>query len=512
MVLAVALTVALTAFVARGHAPLLHAAVALAVPVIAGLALLLVATRRRLARVRVGRLLVIGLIALPGLAVIGPAVALPHARQLFAARVLTALVGYGGLIWLILTRRRLRFEAATFVWLYVAWLCWLLITVAWAPYPGSAPHYLFQFVSLGAIGFATACAGLTRRRLVWLVRLLGAVYGLSLLIGLAEWRLHVHLPSASPTYAHHGKTAGYFFNTNDFGTYLAFCWPFVLLLPGLLRRRRVLVLTVLTLLVTLFVLRYTTSRTSVIAIGLETVVVGLAVARRSGRRARTAATVLVVIVLIGVALALTGRFGSALSATNLVSQVRSGQGSGGVRTELQTAGLRAGSTRLFLGVGPGNAEPLVAAENPTFTIFNLHDWWLEVFVDGGLPALLIFLTMFLLLLRAMVRVERYARDPLVRYLGAATAVALVGFPIAIVGPSTAILFPPLAVILGLAVAVLIRARRDDAAAALVAATSPSAGPAPDLLDSGAVPAGGVLRCAPQALPPANGRPEGAGAS
>jgi len=466
LVVAALATAALTGYALRGHAPLRHAEVAVALPLVVGVVLLVVVARHSLARVRLSRLLVAGLIALPALAILGPSFALPHARQLYAARLVMVLVGFAGLLWVILTQRRLRLEARTFAALYGAWLAWLLITLAWAPYPDAAPHYLFQFVSLGILAAATASCGVSRRRLVWLLRALAVVYGLSLLIGLAEWRLHLHLPSASPDYRRHGKAAGYFFNSNDFGTYLAFCWPFVLLLPYLRRRVGVQVVTAVALLLTLFVVRYTTSRTSVLAIGLETVVVALVVARRSGRRLRIAAAVLVVVALAAVGVALAGGFGSALSATNLVSQVQSGTGSGGVRSALQLAGLRAAATRWFLGVGPGNAEPLVAAANPSFTVLNLHDWWLEVLVEGGLPALLIFLTIYALLLQAMARVARHARDPFTRYLGAATGVALIGFPIAILGPSTAILFPPMAVLLGLGVAVLIRARRDEADAGL----------------------------------------------
>ena len=73
-----------------------------------------------------------------------------------------------------------------------------------------------------------------------------------------------------------------------------------------------------------------------------------------------------------------------------------------------------------------------------------------MFVDGGLPGLLLFLTIYLLLLVSMVRVARYARDALLRYLGSAMAIALAGFCVAIVGPSTAIKFPPMAILFGLA--------------------------------------------------------------
>jgi hypothetical protein len=84
---------------------------------------------------------------------------------------------------------------------------------------------------------------------------------------------------------------------------------------------------------------------------------------------------------------------------------------------------------------------------------------LEVFVDGGLPALLIFATIYVMLVASIMRVMRLARDPFLRYLGTATFVALLGLAVAILDPSTAIKFPPMAILLGLAVAVLIRARR-----------------------------------------------------
>lgn len=484
-------TAGLTAFALRSPTSRLHLAIALGLPVVVAAALFLVAARRRLARLRLSRVLVVAVVALPALAVLGPAFALPHLTQVFAFRVVLALVGFWGLVWLILVRRRWRFEATTYALLFGAWFCWLVITLAWAPSPAVGPHYLLLLAALGAAAAATASAGLGRRRLTYVLLGLAAVYGLSLLIGAVEVRLHIHLPTASPLYKRRGEPAGYFFNTNDFGTYLALCWPFVLLLPSLRRRPAVVALTALALFATFVLLLFTRSRTSLLAIVLETVVVGAVVTARGGRRVRIVAVVLTVVALSGAGMLLAGRAGSNFDIAKVVSQAQSGSGSGGVRSELQFAGLRAAGTRWFLGVGPGNAESIVARQNPQFTVFNLHDWWLETFVDGGLPGLLLFLTIYLLLLASMVRVARYARDALLRYLGAALAIALVGFSVAIVGPSTAINFAPMAILFGLGVAVLIRARRDDSewAAGLVPAYGGSPASGPDLLDSRTDPDG-----------------------
>ncbi len=479
-------TAVLTAYALRGHESPRHLTIALGLPIVAGAALVLVLARDRLARLPMGRLLAAGVIALPALALFGTAFALPGFRELFAFRVVLAAVGVAGLLWLIFVRRRWHVEAATYVSLFGAWVCWLIVTLAWAPDPQAGLRYLVLLLSLGAVAAATASAGISRRRLKYLLIGLAIVLGLSLLIGTAEWVLRVHLPTAGAYVTHRRRPAAFFVNTNDFGTYLAFCWPFALLLPALRRRGD-----------------HPAGHRGAAGELRRTAVHGLShqpaggrprdahrrrrAARRGGRRGRLILVALAIVGLCGVGLLLLGhggRFGSAFSVSSLASQARSGQGSGAVRLELQTAGLRAAASRLFLGVGPGNAEVVVAAQNPSFSVLNLHDWWLEVFVDGGLPALLIFVTIYLLLLGSMVRVARYAHDALLRYLGAATAIALAGFSVAIIGPSTAIKFPPMAVLFGLAVAVLIRARREalEADEGPAAASGGSPARRPDLLD------------------------------
>jgi teichuronic acid biosynthesis protein TuaE len=464
LLVAAAATVGLTAFALHGKASHVHLAIALGLPLLAGVAMFLVLTRERLARLPMSRLLVVAIVALPALAVLGPAFALPHFRALFAFRVALGLIGLVGMLWLILARRRWHFEATTYALLFGAWCCWLVISLSWAPDPVAGLRYLLLFASLGAVAAATASAGVSRRRLIYLVLSLAVVYGLSVVVGTAEWRLRIHLPTASAFYTGRRTPAAFFLNANDFATYLALCWPFVLLLPSLRRRAAVVAFTAVVLLATVAVLLFTGSRTSLLALGVETAVAAVVIAATSGRRTRLAVAGLTVVALLGAGFLLAGRggtIGQSFSLPQLAGQVQSGSGSGGVRSELQVAGLRAAASRWFLGVGPGNAEVVVIRQNPQFTVFNLHDWWLEVLVDGGLPGLLFFVTIYLLLLAQMVRVARYAGDALLRYLGAATAIALVGFSVAIVGPSTAIKFPPMAILFGLGIAVLVRARRED---------------------------------------------------
>ena len=82
-----------------------------------------------------------------------------------------------------------------------------------------------------------------------------------------------------------------------------------------------------------------------------------------------------------------------------------------------------------------------------------------------------------LLAVSMVRVARFAGDTDLRYLGAAMAITLAGFAVAIIGPSTPIKFPPMAVAFGLALAILIRARRRDREVARAEGGDPPPAPA-----------------------------------
>jgi O-antigen ligase len=93
-------------------------------------------------------------------------------------------------------------------------------------------------------------------------------------------------------------------------------------------------------------------------------------------------------------------------------------------------------------------------------VANLHDWWLEVLVNGGLVGFALYLLFYLTLLRRQTRAARRAVDPLVRYMCLAGALSLVGWIIGSIGPSTAIHFAPMWIVFGLGMGALVLARRE----------------------------------------------------
>ena len=91
---------------------------------------------------------------------------------------------------------------------------------------------------------------------------------------------------------------------------------------------------------------------------------------------------------------------------------------------------------------------------------NLHDWWLEVLVDGGVVGFALYLLFYLTLLRRQTRAARRTTDPLVRYMCLAGTLSLVGWVIGSIGPSTAIHFAPMWIVFGLGMGSLVLATRE----------------------------------------------------
>jgi hypothetical protein len=68
-------------------------------------------------------------------------------------------------------------------------------------------------------------------------------------------------------------------------------------------------------------------------------------------------------------------------------------------------------------------------------------------------------------MRGTLRVSRSAEDRLLRYLSTCTFVALLGYLVGALGPSTAVSFAPMWILLGLALALVTRHRTQLRAAA-----------------------------------------------
>ncbi len=142
----------------------------------------------------------------------------------------------------------------------------------------------------------------------------------------------------------------------------------------------------------------------------------------------------------------------------LLSQAASNKGSGAIRSSLTERGLQIAGDTGFVGAGPGQAEGIIGSGINALGITNLHNWWLETYADGGLIGFALHFVFFLLLVVALWPIARHDPDPLTRYLACGTWLALLGWTIGSVGPSSSVSFAPMWILYGLGLAVVSRAR------------------------------------------------------
>ena len=409
------------------------------------------------------------LVSLPLLALLGPSFALPAVPQAFLFRIVLAVVVYAGVCYLLLRRDPMPFAAKDLALPAVLWFAWLLLGMVWAPDKLAALNYIAIVVTMVALVLATAAAGGSRRRLRWLGYTLILAYAFVVGFTLLEARLGIRLPTSrlinavtSQTYA----VTSVFVNQNDLATYLAFCWPFMLCAFFFTRRLRWLLLTLAFMAMGAAAFVRTGSRSSLVAAGISSLAavalfwhLGPELSSRTGK---------IVMGLVIAGLVVAGGWLLFNNSSNdmlrqfrleaLLSQAQAGKGSGDIRTNLTSRGLEIAGGSFLLGAGPGQAESIISSGTNALGISNLHNWWFETYADGGLVGFALHFVFFLLLVLALWPIARRDPDAFTRYLASGTVLALLGWTIGAVGPSSSVSFAPVWILYGLGLAVISRSR------------------------------------------------------
>jgi len=430
---------------------------------------LLIATLLRGVPVRRLAPVLVVLTALAALA--GPNLAAPAAPWLFGFRVLIVLLGLG-VVGYLLMDGRLAVPAGLPrpAGILGAWLLWSALSIGWAEDALAALRWTAFLAMMIGLALAIALLCRSRRRakaLLW--ALLGA-FVLAGLVAVAEVVTGLHLPTFRQGREGDVGLIGVgslFGNQNNFATFLSLALPYLAVLPIVYRDVRLRAVGLLGGGAALLFILLTGSKSGLLAAGL--VVLGLLLLVGTDRRARgrlvvagaiagLAVLLVVPAVLGGGPLRLDERTVTKFDFGLLAEQLESQQGSGGVRASLLDEGLGLVAETDGLGVGAGNAEVRVRGIANFPGVANLHNWWLEVLVVGGVVGFALYLLFYLTLLRRQAREARRTDDPLVRYLSLAGALALVGWIIGSIGPSTAIHFAPMWIVFGLGMGALVLAR------------------------------------------------------
>lgn len=417
-----------------------------------------------------------GFLIMLSAAIVGPVASWSGFRSAFAFRLLYVGLCFGAVTWLLLQRQfLLKLGIGGFLTFLAFWLVWAAGSLVWAADKVAGIRYLIFLVMMVSVTVGTVLAvnSLKMLRIALLILLLTflAAIGVGLLEILTDFRLPTSGMIGVPA-RFQWRVTSFFYNTNNFATYIALWLPF-LIAPAFFTRR-VMVLAAVAICTSLSVVCFmrTGSRANLLAVSLVALTLLLALALRRGVRIKWWQVILGIMVLLVAGLAMYLPFGGPFTVLNLpekgieawhigtlLDQITAGTGSGGARISLITNGLTALVQSGLLGVGPGNAEYHVQRMPGTERIYRLHNWWMEVLVNGGIFVFGGYLIYYGALLYNLFQVTVKAENELLAYAGISLLAALVGYSVGALGPSSAIHFTPMWIHFGLALAVINLFRR-----------------------------------------------------
>lgn len=418
------------------------------------------------------------LLMLPA-AVLGSVAAWPTLRTVSAFRILYVALALGAAGWMLYHRRLPpRSHVSPFLLFLVFWVAWTLVSLIWAADKMAAIRYSIFLVMMASLSGGTVLAVNNVKALRIALFLLLAVLGTSLGIGLLEILTDFRLPTSGLVgrpERYQWAVTSFFHNQNDFATFIALWLPLTLAVPFFTKRASLVAASLLCSLLAVLCLLYTGSRTNLLAyaVFVPSLLLVVALKRGTGTTRRQWALGLVLIALVTCTL-LLGASGllPVLSPPGigiqhwrfdtLGSEIAAGTGSGGTRLNLIAGGLEALRDSHFLGVGPGNAEYHLRQMPALTTVYNLHNWWMEVLVNGGIIVFFGYVVFYAGLLYGLVRVALTVKGRLLAFAATSLLAALVGYTFGALSPSSAIHFAPMWIHFGLSMAVINMHRKQRA--------------------------------------------------
>jgi hypothetical protein len=404
-------------------------------------------------------------------AVLGSFAAWPTLRTLSAFRILYVALTLGAVGWMLYQRS---LPPKLHVWPFLLflglWVAWTLLSLIWAADKPAGIRYSIFLVMMASLSGATVLAVSNVKALRAALYLLLAVFGLSLAIALLEITTDFRLPTSGLVgrpERYQWAVTSFFHNQNDFATYIVLWLPFLLAIPFFTRRAWAIVGAMAGSLLSVVCLLYTGSRTNLLALALAMPSLLLVLAFRKGTSSRRWQWVLGVALICAVACTAYLGMSGALPIVRLPevgvqhwrfdtlgAEIEASSGSGGTRINLILGGLAVLRDSGFLGVGPGNAEHHLRQMPALERVYNLHNWWMEVLVNGGVLTFVGYLLFYAGLLYGLLRAAVASNRSSVILVAASLLAALVGYTFGALSPSSAIHFTPMWIHFGLSMAAI----------------------------------------------------------
>jgi teichuronic acid biosynthesis protein TuaE len=372
---------------------------------------------------------------------------------------------------------------------FLFWFVYGLISLTWAVSLGDGIRYLFFLGMMMPLALSFPFFIHSEPNFWKTQRVLFWVFAVIIYFAVIESITLIHLPSSRAFGTDQATVTSVFTNQNDLATCITLGLPFLataLFMLDLSRKHKILVYC--TGVLALYALLATGSRSNTFfALPLAALVLIFLIPQVIDRKKLTGKNIAKGIAAVLAALLIANTLSAAFLSEEARQQARTklastlgflldinrgswsvedgdkdvvsgetGQ-SATVRKYLILNGLKFLQKSHYMGVGPGNIEPLMK-NAPKVNKVNMHNWWAEVLVNFGVIIFVLYMSLYFWMLWRLFKLARLKNSsgisPVIRWGAASCLAALTGYFFGGMAPSTAIHFTPMWICYGIGLAVI----------------------------------------------------------
>ena len=354
-------------------------------------------------------------------------------------------------------------------------IAWYFISLVWAFSLSHAVRYLFYLMCGLSILLTISKYATTKKRINDLYRVLKIVFTVEIVIAILEgmslfrWPISPfsslvsffgrqmatrHLVNQNTIDSLLAMPTGFHWNPNDLSLVMVMVFPFCLLLPNLIKK--------ITGVAAIFsIITMTGSRGNLLALILILGVYFFFYQKKKALSFLIAGFGIIVFLLLEEVTYISNiQQGIATSVEALrvflFEDVQHTLGSLGVRQKLIFVGLQGLQETFGLGLGAGGSVAYVEMVGGigSHKVTSLHNFWIEVLVEGGVLIFLVLIVWYFSLWRHLYLVFTKTTDERLKYYSGALSLSFVGFALGAISSSSVVYFFPMWIMFGLSIALL----------------------------------------------------------
>lgn len=331
---------------------------------------------------------------------------------------------------------------------FTVWLLYAIISIVWVESKVDAiRNVIFLFMGVSLIFFATYYLR-EKKDLIVLYWMWNVLTGCLILLGFWEHLTGHHLP-VSKLYGRNDiwlwhRPTGVFYNPNDYATFLAISFPFMLGMIRYIKNVLTKIIGATGTIASFYLIAITGSRANIIAICLE-VLFFLLFLTTLKQKLKILFTTLIGLVILRSILPiniLSLLVSMELKSFTSYSETR--VGSVAIRRNLAANCFGFLYPTAGLGVGAGNVEYWMDnfAQHNTRGILNAHNWWLEILTNYGIIIFMWYILIYSRFLIGLWRCWKKSNHWSEFLISEILLLSVIGFIIASTSSSSVMAFEP----------------------------------------------------------------------